>query len=129
MLSSFLKGLTSFRCHPGFYIHKIPLFLKVHSVGYSAKLPAFYNREKEIAYLVNVLEKPLTLSLIMGLVNSGDSWVMDKLLQEVSKERKKPNVLPVQLHSLPHTTVLGCSHQHIILGHTVALHMCIKLPP
>ena len=52
-------------------------------------------------YLVSSLKKPPTLSLITGPVNSGKSWVMDRVLQKVSDERVAPNVLSFNMRQLP----------------------------
>ena len=75
MMLSSLKRLESFTGHPG--LHKTSVFLKVPSATLATKAPAFYNREKEVEYLVSSLKKPPTLSLFTGPVNSGKSWVMD----------------------------------------------------
>ena len=108
------EALIGFRRHFSFR-YTVPQFPKPlvkppPQTQLSTKAPKFFNREKEIKYLMNTHKKPPSVNLITGPVNSGKSWIMERMMEELCNECKteygeKPHIVDFNMRQLPFVDV------------------------
>ena len=63
----------------------------------------FFNREEEIKLLRDTLSGAPTLSLVTGPINSGKSWLMQRVIDDfkLGYKEERPAILPLNLRRMP----------------------------
>ena len=99
---------------PRLYFGKTTSVINPGLIPFSTEVQNVFNREKEVKFLVGVLQRPPSFTLITGPVNSGKSRIMDEALHKISQMNLQQKVLHCRMYQGLDITVLCIYDAHVL---------------